>query len=121
MHETNLRGMSRMSEPRLEGKTHDIPKRMIWDAWLKVKGNGGAAGADGVTIEQFESRLKENLYKLWNRMSSGSYFVSIQGWGVTCRFEVGCGGHAGPGGVLDPSGSVGMIVACVRRTRCGVA
>ena len=74
MHETNLKGMSRMSEPRLEGKTHDIPKRLIWDAWLKVKEKGGAAGADGVTIEQFESRLKESLYKLWNRMSSGSYF-----------------------------------------------
>jgi len=63
-----------MSEPRLEGKTHDIPKRLIWDAWLKVRRNGGAAGADGVTIEQFEFRLTENLYKLWNRMSSGSYF-----------------------------------------------
>jgi RNA-directed DNA polymerase len=63
-----------MSEPRLQGKTHDIPKRLIWDAWLKVKENGGAAGADGVTIEQFEIRLKDNLYRLWNRMSSGSYF-----------------------------------------------
>jgi group II intron reverse transcriptase/maturase len=63
-----------MSEPRLQGKTHDIPKRLIWDAWLKVKSKGGAAGADGVTIEQFETRLKDNLYRLWNRMSSGSYF-----------------------------------------------
>jgi retron-type reverse transcriptase len=63
-----------MSEPLLEGKSHDIPKRLVWDAWLKVKGNGGAAGADGVTIEQFSERLKDNLFKLWNRMSSGSYF-----------------------------------------------
>jgi RNA-directed DNA polymerase len=63
-----------MSEPRLQGKSHDIPKRLIWDAWLKVKSNGGAAGADGVTIVQFEVRLQDNLYKLWNRMSSGSYF-----------------------------------------------
>ena len=63
-----------MSEPRLQGKSHDIPKRLIWAAWLKVKSNGGAAGADGVTIEQFELRLKDNLYRLWNRMSSGSYF-----------------------------------------------
>jgi RNA-directed DNA polymerase len=63
-----------MSEPRLQGKSHDIPKRLIWAAWLKVKSNGGAAGADGVTIEQFEARLADNLYRLWNRMSSGSYF-----------------------------------------------
>jgi group II intron reverse transcriptase/maturase len=63
-----------MSEPLLQGRSHDIPKQLIWAAWLKVKGNGGAAGADGVTIEQFEERLKDNLYRLWNRMSSGSYF-----------------------------------------------
>jgi RNA-directed DNA polymerase len=67
-------GMSRVSEPKLQGKAYDIPKRLVVDAWLKVKRNGGAAGADGVTIEQFEANLKGNLYKLWNRMSSGSYF-----------------------------------------------
>src|SRR5664279_3874745 len=59
-----------MSEPKLQGKSYDIPKQLVWDAWLKVKRNGGAAGADGVTIEQFEERLKDRLYKLWNRMSS---------------------------------------------------
>jgi group II intron reverse transcriptase/maturase len=63
-----------MSEPKLQGKSYDIPKLLVWDAWLKVKRNGGAAGADGVTIEQFEVNVKNNLYKLWNRMSSGSYF-----------------------------------------------
>jgi len=63
-----------MSEPKSEVKSHDIPKSLVWGAWLKVKENGGAAGADGVTIGQFEERLKDNLYKLWNRMSSGSYF-----------------------------------------------
>jgi group II intron reverse transcriptase/maturase len=61
-------------EPRLKGKSHVIPKRLVWDAWLKVKDNGGAAGADGVTIEQFEEDLSGNLFRLWNRMSSGSYF-----------------------------------------------
>jgi RNA-directed DNA polymerase len=61
-------------ESKLKGRSHDIPKRLVWDAWLKVKDNGGAAGADGVTIEQFEGDLKGNLYRLWNRMSSGSYF-----------------------------------------------
>lgn len=63
-----------MSEPRLQGKSYDIPKQLVWDAWLKVRGNGGAAGADGVTIKQFEVNVKNHLYKLWNRMSSGSYF-----------------------------------------------
>ncbi|WP_322769503.1 group II intron reverse transcriptase/maturase [Frankia sp. Cr1] len=63
-----------MSGPEFQGKSHEISKQIVWDAWLKVKENGGAAGADGVTVEQFEARLKDNLYRLWNRMSSGSYF-----------------------------------------------
>jgi RNA-directed DNA polymerase len=63
-----------MPEPKLQGKSHDIPKRLLWDAWLKVKEKGGAAGADGVTIVQFEERLQDNLFRLWNRMTSGSYF-----------------------------------------------
>ena len=58
----------------MQGKSHVIPKQLVWDAWLKVKKNGGAAGVDGVTVGQFGERLKDNLYKLWNRMSSGSYF-----------------------------------------------
>jgi RNA-directed DNA polymerase len=63
-----------MSELKSPIKSHDIPKLLVWGAWLKVKENGGAAGADGVSISQFEADLKGNLYKLWNRMSSGSYF-----------------------------------------------
>ena len=70
----NRKGWNRMSEPMPEGKSHVIPKQVVWEAWLKVKKNGGAAGVDGVTIGQFEERVKDNLYKLWNRMSSGSYF-----------------------------------------------
>ena len=58
--------MSRMREPKLKGKSYVIPKRLVWDAWLKVKDNGGAAGADGVTIEQFGEDLSGNLYRLWN-------------------------------------------------------
>src|SRR5229473_2888102 len=74
MNVINRKGWNRMNEPMPEGKSHVIPKQVVWDAWLKVKKNGGAAGVDGVTIRQFEERLKDNLYKLWNRMSSGSYF-----------------------------------------------
>jgi retron-type reverse transcriptase len=58
----------------LQGKSYDIPKQLVWKAWLKVRSKGGAAGADGVTIPQFEEDVNSNLYKLWNRMSSGSYF-----------------------------------------------
>ena len=61
-----------MSGP--EGKPFAIPKRLVWQAWKSVKANKGAAGADGVTIEAFEADLGNNLYKIWNRMSSGTYF-----------------------------------------------
>lgn len=54
-----------MHEPSLQGKSHDIPKRLVWYAWLRVKENGGAAGPDGVTIEQFQEKVQDNLYKLW--------------------------------------------------------
>ena len=55
-------------------KSYDIPKTLIWEAWLHVKANQGAAGIDAETIERFETKLAANLYKLWNRMTSGSYF-----------------------------------------------
>ena len=57
-----------------DGKPFAIPKELVWQAWKQVKANGGAAGADGVTIEAFEKDLKDSLYKVWNRMSSGTYF-----------------------------------------------
>ena len=57
-------------------KPFDISKRNVWDAFKRVKANRGAAGVDGQTITDFEADLSNNLYKLWNRMSSGSYFPS---------------------------------------------
>ncbi|MBM0227743.1 MULTISPECIES: group II intron reverse transcriptase/maturase [Micromonospora] len=57
-----------------EGKPFEISKQEVWEAYRQVKANKGAAGVDGVTIEEFESDLKNNLYRIWNRMSSGSYF-----------------------------------------------
>ena len=55
-------------------KPFQISKRMVFEAYQRVKANGGAAGVDGQSIQDFEQNLKDNLYKLWNRMSSGSYF-----------------------------------------------
>ena len=57
-----------------KAKPFNIPKREVWEAFKKVKANQGAAGVDGQTIAEFEDDLSNNLYKLWNRMSSGSYF-----------------------------------------------
>jgi group II intron reverse transcriptase/maturase len=57
-----------------EAKPFDVPKQLVWEAYKRVKANGGAAGMDGQTLEMFEKDLKGNLYKVWNRMSSGSYF-----------------------------------------------
>jgi RNA-directed DNA polymerase len=57
-----------------KAKPFQIPKREVWEAYKQVKVNGGAAGVDGQTIEDFEADLEDNLYKIWNRMSSGSYF-----------------------------------------------
>ena len=54
-------------------KPFDIPKLMVWEAYRKVAANKGAAGVDEVTLGEFETDLKNNLYKIWNRMSSGSY------------------------------------------------
>lgn len=55
-------------------KPFAIPKESVWQAYLRVKRNKGAAGVDNQSMEDFEVKLKNNLYKLWNRMSSGSYF-----------------------------------------------
>jgi len=59
---------------RTTDKPFKIDKRLVYEAYKAVKSNAGAAGVDGETIAQFEADLQNNLYKLWNRMSSGSYF-----------------------------------------------
>ena len=63
-----------MGKLKAQGKPFDISKREVWEAFQEVKKNKGAPGMDGVTIEEFESDLKNNLYKIWNRLSSGTYF-----------------------------------------------
>jgi len=63
-----------VGELKASGKPFEISKQEVWDAWVKVKGNKGAPGVDGVGLAEFEKDLKGNLYKVWNRMSSGTYF-----------------------------------------------
>ena len=57
-----------------EAKPFKIPKREVWESFKRVKANQGAAGVDGQSVAEFEASLAGNLYKLWNRLSSGSYF-----------------------------------------------
>ena len=63
-----------MGEQRLSGKSFGISKQEVYGAYLKVRANKGAPGVDGCSIEMFEADLKDNLYRIWNRMSSGCYF-----------------------------------------------
>jgi RNA-directed DNA polymerase len=63
-----------MTTSDMKDKPFEIDKRRVYEAYKAVKSNQGAAGVDGQTIEQFEMDLEGNLYRIWNRMSSGSYF-----------------------------------------------
>ena len=72
--EANPEGEEPRESPGPGVKPFEIDKRLIYEAWEKVRANKGAPGVDAVSIGLFEERLKDNLYKLWNRMSSGSYF-----------------------------------------------
>jgi RNA-directed DNA polymerase len=62
-----------MGRANPSGKSFEIPKRLVYEAWKKVRANSGAPGVDAVSINRFESREGDLLYKLWNRMSAGSY------------------------------------------------
>ena len=64
----------RWEEPVTKTKPFSISKQVVWESYRRVKANRGAAGVDGQSIKDFEVNLKDNLYKIWNRMSSGSYF-----------------------------------------------
>ena len=57
-----------------EAKPFDISKRLVWEAYKRVKSNKGAAGVDDQSISEFDRNMKKNLYRIWNRMASGTYF-----------------------------------------------
>ena len=81
-------GRNHVREHVPPGKPFDISKQEVWQAYLKVAANKGAAGVDMVGLEEFESDLKNNLYKIWNRMSSGSYFPPrLERWKSRRRME----------------------------------
>ncbi len=63
-----------MSRSGPEGKPFVIPKQPVWEAYRRVKANKGAPGVDRQSLAEFEADLRNNLYKIWNRMSSGTYF-----------------------------------------------
>ena len=58
----------------IAAKPFAVDKSLVWKAYKKVKANKGAAGVDEQSLGEFEQRLWPNLYRIWNRMSSGSYF-----------------------------------------------
>jgi group II intron reverse transcriptase/maturase len=57
-------------------KSFAIPKLLVWEAWRQVKANKGAPGVDGQDLDAFEKDLENNLYRVWNRMSSGTWFAA---------------------------------------------
>jgi RNA-directed DNA polymerase len=68
------RQLRKQEERGFMTKPFEIPKMLVWNAFQRVKANGGSAGVDDESIEAFEMNVSDNLYKLWNRMTSGSYF-----------------------------------------------
>jgi RNA-directed DNA polymerase len=69
-----MRQPQKWEEQMDKTKSYKISRHTVWEAYKLVRANKGAAGVDEESIQKFEDNLKDNLYKIWNRMSSGSYF-----------------------------------------------
>ena len=69
-----IAGRNCVGRLKSQGKSFEISKWEVWEAFRQVKANQGAAGVDGQSVADFEADLKNNLFKIWNRMSSGTYF-----------------------------------------------
>jgi RNA-directed DNA polymerase len=94
---------SQGEEPVPKEKSFDIPKQLVWDAYQRVKANRGAAGVDGESLTMFEKNLKGNLYKIWNRMASGSYLPPpVRLVGVGGHSESICAVRSGASSYEDP-------------------
>ena len=77
----NPPGEEPRARPEPKVKSFEIDKRLIVEAWEKVRANNGAPSVDAVGIGLFQEQLRDNLFKLWNRMSSGSYFPGpVRAW-----------------------------------------
>jgi hypothetical protein len=108
--DTTWKGMMFMSE----AKSFDITKREVWDAYKRVKANRGAAGVDGVGIIEFDHDLSKNLYRIWNRMASGSYFPS-----PVKRVDIPKGdGKTRPLGIPTVADRIAQMVVRRRQSRC---
>jgi retron-type reverse transcriptase len=71
--EANPQGKELTGGPKLKVKSFEIPQRLVYEAWERVRANDGAPGVDATSIIEFEADEANNLYKLWNRMSAGAY------------------------------------------------
>ena len=67
-----------MSKSGQKDKPFTIPKQLVWEAYRRVKANKGDAGVDRVSMGDFEKDLRGNLYKIWNRMSSGTIYTKVK-------------------------------------------
>ena len=72
-------------DPRPAAKPFEIPKRLIWEAWKRVAANKGAPGVDKESIDAYQNRLGQNLYTLWNRMSSRACKTDVNADGLRIR------------------------------------
>lgn len=90
----------------VNAKPYDIPKQLVWDAYQKVKAKRGAAGVDGESLKAFEENVKDNLYKIWNRLSSGSYLPPVK----LVEISKGDGGTR-PLGIPTVSDRIAQMVA----------
>ena len=98
-------------------KPFNIDKKSVYDAYKAVRANAGAAGVDGQSLEMFDKDLMRNLYKIWNRMSSGSYFPAswAPSQGAACTLDNGLSISA-EDARREPSGAAFTVAALSRRS-----